>query len=356
MIACSSPSSIPTQFDAIERMPVRTVLVHGQRIAYLDVGAGPPVILIHGFGGSMWQWEYQQHQLSQHFRVLTLDMIGSGLSAKPDIAYTPHELVDFLREFMDVLEIKQASLVGNSLGAGIAIGLALDHPQLVDRLVLISGFPDRVEERLASPLFKRALKTNAPVWLAWIGNWLFGRSLTETVLEEIVYDKTLLTPAVVERSYQNRKRGGYIAPQMAVVKNLPAWENGYAKRLGEIRQQTLIIWGTEDRVFPPTVADDLVRQIPTATLHKISDTGHIPQWEQPTLANHIITEFLTREATSQGEENMPLMNSLACSTRTGAIIDPITLETTVEKAILGVGHSGSSFASVWKSEMAFKFD
>ena len=68
MTACSSPSSIPTQFDAIERIPIHTVLVHDQRIAYLDVGAGPPVILIHGFGGSMWQWEYQQHQLSQHFR------------------------------------------------------------------------------------------------------------------------------------------------------------------------------------------------------------------------------------------------------------------------------------------------
>src|SRR5262249_5244548 len=73
MTACSSPPSIPTQFDAIERMPIHTVLVYNQRIAYLDAGAGSPVILIHGFGGSMWQWEYQQHTLSQHFRVLTLD-------------------------------------------------------------------------------------------------------------------------------------------------------------------------------------------------------------------------------------------------------------------------------------------
>ncbi len=75
------------QFDAIERMPVHTVLVHGQQIAYLDVGSGPPIILIHGFGGSMWQWEYQQHALSQHFRVLTLDLPGAGLSDKPAIDY-----------------------------------------------------------------------------------------------------------------------------------------------------------------------------------------------------------------------------------------------------------------------------
>src|SRR4029077_5682202 len=82
MTACSSPSSIPPQFDAIERMPIHTVLVHDPRIAYLDVAAGPPVILIHGFGGSMWQWEYQQHALAQHFRVLTLDLAGDGLSGK----------------------------------------------------------------------------------------------------------------------------------------------------------------------------------------------------------------------------------------------------------------------------------
>ena len=85
MTACSSPSSIPAQFDAIERMSIQTVLVHDQRIAYLDVGAGPPVILIHGFGGSMWQWEQQQRTLSQHFRVLTLDLPGAGLSDKPEI-------------------------------------------------------------------------------------------------------------------------------------------------------------------------------------------------------------------------------------------------------------------------------
>ena len=104
MTACSSPSSIPPQFDAIERMPIQTVLVHDQRIAYLDVGAGPPVILIHGFGGSMWQWEHQQHALSQHFRVLTLDLPGAGLSDKPEIDYRPDQMLDFFVGFMDAAE------------------------------------------------------------------------------------------------------------------------------------------------------------------------------------------------------------------------------------------------------------
>ncbi|MEK7761422.1 MAG: alpha/beta fold hydrolase, partial [Nitrospirota bacterium] len=116
MVACSSPSPIPAQFDAIERIPIHTVLVHGQQVAYLDVGTGPPVILIHGFGGSMWQWEYQQHALSQHFRVLTLDLPGAGLSDKPEIDYLPDQMLDFFVGFMDAVKIPQATLVGNSMG------------------------------------------------------------------------------------------------------------------------------------------------------------------------------------------------------------------------------------------------
>ncbi|MBI3357149.1 MAG: alpha/beta fold hydrolase, partial [Nitrospirae bacterium] len=134
MTACSSPSSIPAQFDAIERIPIQTVLVLGQRIAFLDVGTGPSVILIHGFGGSMWQWEHQQHALSQHFRVLTLDLPGSGFSDKPEIEYRPDQMLDFCVGFMDAVQIPQATLVGNSMGAGLAIGMALEHPTRVAKL------------------------------------------------------------------------------------------------------------------------------------------------------------------------------------------------------------------------------
>ena len=186
--ACSSPPSIPTKFDAIERMSIQTVLVHDQRIAYLDVGTGPPVILIHGFGGSMWQWEYQQHALSQHFRVITLDLPGSGLSDKPEIDYRPDQMLDYFVGFMDGVKIPQATLVGNSMGAGLAIGMALAHPSRVDKLVLIDGLPQQVMTKLTSPSVRRALETSAPSWLVSFGNMLFGGLMTESVLKEIVHD------------------------------------------------------------------------------------------------------------------------------------------------------------------------
>ncbi|MBI4402415.1 MAG: alpha/beta fold hydrolase [Nitrospirae bacterium] len=290
--ACATSPQIPPWFDSIQRLPVRTVLVQGHRIAYLDTGDGPPIILVHGFGGSIWQWEYQQGPLSATHRVVTLDLLGSGWSAKPDIAYTPTELLEFFRGFMDELGIRRASLVGNSMGAGVVIGMALAYPDRVDRVVLISGLPDHVREKLTSPIIKRALDTWAPVWLVSLGNWLLGRGPTEEVLNELVHDRSLLTPAVIERSYRNRKHPGFIPPLMTLGKNLPLWEEGFAKRLGEIRLPTLILWGAEDRVFPPQVGRALHATIVGSKFSLIPESGHIPQWERPEAVNPILLEFL----------------------------------------------------------------
>ncbi|MBM4125248.1 MAG: alpha/beta fold hydrolase [Nitrospira sp.] len=290
--SCMTAPDVPPWFDSFQRLPIKTVSVGGHRIAYLDEGAGPPVILIHGFAGSMWQWEYQQAALSSSHRLITLDLLGSGLSDKPDLAYTPTDLVAFFKDFMDTLGIDRASLVGNSLGAGLAIGMALTYPERVDRLILIGGFPDRVGEKLTSPLMQRAIDTSAPIWLIRLGNWLAGRGATQSVLQELVYDRARLTQAVIERSYRNRTQGGFIAPVMAVARNLPLWEEGFATRLGAISRPTLIVWGAEDRVFPPQVGRDLQASITGSTFLLIPEAGHMPQWERPDKVNPAVLKFL----------------------------------------------------------------
>jgi pimeloyl-ACP methyl ester carboxylesterase len=294
MTACSSPPPIPPYFEAFERIPIHTVEVNGEHVAYLDIGQGQPVILIHGFGGSMWQWEHQQQPLSAEFRLITPDLIGSGLSTKPEIEYRPEQMLDYFIGFMDALRIRQVALVGNSMGAGLAIGMALTYPDRVSQLVLIDGLPANVRERLTSPSIKRALDTAAPSWLASFGNWLFGGVMIESVLKEIVHDPTLLTPAVIERSNRNRQRPGIMRPLMTVRDTLPLWESGFAKRIGEIRHPTLILWGEEDRVFPLPAGEDLQRTIKGSALVRIPKAGHIPQWERPDLANRAMIEFLRR--------------------------------------------------------------
>jgi pimeloyl-ACP methyl ester carboxylesterase len=290
--ACSSSPPVSPYFESFERIPVKTVTVHNQRIAYLDVGTGPPVILIHGFGGSMWQWEHQQHALAQDFRVLTLDLPGSGLSDKPDIEYRPDQLVRFFVGFMDAANIPEATLVGNSMGAGLAIGMALEHPTRVSKLVLIGGLPQQILLKLTSPSIKRALESRAPSWVVSFGNWLFGGLMTESILRELVYDPSLLTPAVIERSNRNRRRPGILRPIMAARNALPLWETGFATRLHSLTHSTMIIWGAQDRVFPPSVGEELHRTIPGSQLLTIPDAGHLPQWEQPDLVNSILIAYI----------------------------------------------------------------
>ena len=125
-----------------------------------------------------------------------------------------------------------------------------------------------------------------------LGNWLFGSSATEQVLREIVHDHTLLTPAVMERSKQNRKRPGLLRPLMSLRDHLPRWERECAPRLPTITHPTLILWGKEDRVFPPHVGQQMHTLIPHSTLHVIPSAGHIPQWERPQQVNRLLLTFL----------------------------------------------------------------
>ena len=267
-------------------------MVNGHRVAYLDSGQGPAVILVHGLGGSLWQWEYQQTPLSETHRLITLDLLGAGYSDKPDIDYTPEVMLEFFRGFLDAIGIQRASLVGNSMGGGIVIAMALTYPDLVDRLVLIDGLPDHVRDRTASPLLRQTIDTKLPVWLIKFGSFFAGRGATHKILKEIVYDPELLTPAVLDRSTRNRSAGSIIGPVFSLARNLPLWEEGFAKRLAEIRHRTLIIWGEEDRLFPPQAGRDLNAIIPGSKLALIPHAAHIPMWEQPQVVNPFLLQFL----------------------------------------------------------------
>jgi pimeloyl-ACP methyl ester carboxylesterase len=224
--------------------------------------------------------------------VITPDLVGAGLSDKPEINYRPDQLLAFLVGFMDALQIARADVVGNSMGAGLAIGMALNHPTRVSNLVLIDGFPAHVMDHLTSPTLRRALETSAPSWVVSLGNWLFGWTMTESILREFIYDPALITPAVLDRSNRNRQRPGQFRPLLTVGKNLPIWEEQFAPRLGKITQRTLIVWGEEDHVFPIQVGETLNQTISGSILLRIPQAGHIPQWEQPDLVNSELMRFL----------------------------------------------------------------
>ena len=295
IISChSTPNPHPPLLETIHRSSPQFIEVDGNNIAYIEDGKGDPIVLIHGFGGSIWNWEHQYHGLSDSYHVIVLDILGSGMSDKPDIPYTPRRLVEFFKGFLDSLNVHRATLIGNSMGAGLAMAMALTVPDRVKSLVLISGFPPDPRASVASPHYQQFIDRRPPLWLAKFGNWISGRWATKTLLEEIIHDQTLITPLVVERSYQNRQRSDFLPPLYSLMDNIEQWNEEFGSRLHQIQQPTLIIWGAEDQVFPPSVGQELQHHLPHATLQVIPNAGHIPQWEQPSHVNTLISEFLSQ--------------------------------------------------------------
>jgi len=286
------PHRTPVFLETIDRLPIQFVEVEGHRIAYVDHGQGDPIVFIHGFGGSMWQWEHQYFHFTAQSRVVILDFLGSGLSDKPKLSYTPQLLVDFFHAFLDALHIKCVTLVGNSMGAGLCMAMAMTSPHRVKKLVLISGFPPDPKKSVASPTYQWVLTRRPPLWMAQMTNRLGGRWATESILKEIVHNPTLITPLIIERSFQNRQTAAFLAPLYSCLENMALWQQNFGSRITEIHHPTLIVWGAQDQVFPVTVGQDLHTLLPESTFQIISECGHIPQWEQPSQVNARIGEFL----------------------------------------------------------------
>ncbi len=291
MMGCAPKPFKPDLTHTYNRIQPKAIEVDGHQLVYTVTGDGPPVILLHGFGAQGWMWEYQQETLAKHFTVYTLDLLGHGYSDRPHIAYTPDLFIDSVKGFMSALEMTRATLIGNSLGAGVAMGMALNYPHLADKLVLIGGFPQGVSEKAAMMAYRVFLRFE-PVFLLRIGFHLSGKALLRLTLEKLVVDKSLITDAVIDRAYRFRTFSGSAHALFSSRNNIRRWEEHYAPRIPEITAPTLVMWGMDDPLFPLAVGEELHQQIPNSEFQVIKDAGHLAMWEKPQETNAAILKFL----------------------------------------------------------------
>jgi len=278
-------------FPPFDRYPPQFVSVNRHRTGYIRHGQGPPAVLLHGYAGAIWNWERQIEPLGERFTLFIPDVIGQGLSDKPRVAYTPAFYAGWLRGFLDAVGVARAPLVGHSMGAGLALGLALADPARVDRLVLISGFPRGLFDHIENSQLRRLHRFGSR-WLFGLGYRLLGRRIFRRLLGGLVVDRSLLTAAVIERAYRLRKDYGKAQPLWSSLEHVADWENDYAPRLGAVRCPVQIIWGQQDRFISLAAGEDLQHTIPGSRLAVIPDAGHLPMWERPDEVNRLITDFL----------------------------------------------------------------
>ena len=255
-------------------------------------GRGEPILMLHGFGASMYTWRFVAPALARTHRVITVDLKGAGRSDKPfDDKYRVLDQVVLLRRLIDLRGLTDLTLVGHSLGGGVALALALDlnetHPGALKQLILL----DSIAYKQRLPLFIQVLQ--APV-LAQIGMYAI---LPEIESYEGLYaayhDPSKITlDAVRAYALPLYEPGGRYALLKTAEEIIPANLSALIARYQTILQPAQLIWCDEDPIVPLWVGRKLARNLPDARLSVLRSCGHAPQEELPLQTLTLMRKFL----------------------------------------------------------------
>ena len=287
----SIPLVRPNRIDWNLSLSPQTVEIKDHTVFYVVKGEGEPLLLIHGYGAGFWVWEKQIELLSQSYRVYALDLLGHGYSDKPKVEYTPETYIHFLRDFMDGVGIERATLIGNSMGGGIAWAVAALFPERVKRLVLINCVPPDVLDKVSNDSFRTLVAVKDIPLLSYLIFASRNKNSIKEILKECVSDPRLITSEILNRQYEISRIKGTTWVLYSTLRN--AKDTSKMKDyLSWIRHPTLLIWGDKDLIFPLPVGESLHQAIKDSRLEIIKKSGHIPMWETPEAVNQAILDFL----------------------------------------------------------------
>ncbi len=267
----------------------------GVRTRCLEAGSGPPLVLLHGTGGHAESWIRNVLPLAAHFHVYAIDMVGHGFSDKPDLAYTPRDYAAHVRAFLDAVGVARAHLTGESLGGWVALWLALEHPERIDRLILntAAGLKLSAAQQIVPP----ARAEMARLTRAAIENPTY-----ETVrarLEWLVKDPAQITDELVAvrlRIYQDpatrRVMPRILAGAALGGDDQPNPQVITPDHLRRVPHPTLILWTSDNPGTTWQEAEGAAALLPQGHFRLLRDCAHWPQYEQAEAYNAITVRFL----------------------------------------------------------------
>ncbi len=261
--------------------------VAGHRLRYVRAGHGPAVVLVHGFGSSLYTWKDQIPGLATDHEVVALDLPGFGLSDRPaDLSI--EDLPRAVAGLMDRLEIPRAALVGSSMGGATAAIVAGRRPQRVSALVLVdaAGFRMRPEQR---PRFVRIAMSPLGGMLTRLpGQRLF----VELALRDVLREPRLLTRERVAEYLQAAGQPGSAASARSLGVSMAGRYEAVQDALPLVRAPTLVVWGGDDDWIPVADAERFRAAIAGARSVTIAGCGHLPQEQRPQELLRLLREFL----------------------------------------------------------------
>lgn len=245
-------------------------------IHYEVSGNGPALLLIHGLGSCLLDWEHQVAAFSPTHTVITSDHRGHGDSSRPPGPYSIGQFAQDQLALLKHLKIERADVVGLSLGGAVAFQLALDAPELVRRLVIVNSFPEFILRTFAQRFF--IWQRTAMIKL------LSFKTMGKLVAKKMFPGQPQAQNTFIERYVRNQR-----APYLASLNALFGWSA--MPRARELRCPILMIAAEQDYT-PPSVKQEYVDKLPNAKLAVIPDARHATPMERPEAFNRVLKEFL----------------------------------------------------------------
>lgn len=270
--------------EASDRVDLRSL--PGVQLHVRDSGprTAPVLLLIHGFGASLHTWEPWAETLSEHYRVIRIDLPGSGLSPPdPSGLYTDARTEQLVLALLDQLQVAQLTLIGHSIGGRIAWRMAANHPERITRLVLIA--PDG----FASPGFEYGKAPEVPASLKLMTQVL-PRPMLRMSLAPAYADPEALSDRLTDRYYDLMRAPGVRSALLARMEQTVLTDPRPALR--RIDAPTLLLWGEQDAMIPFSNSADYLAALPHAKLVALPGIGHLPQEEQPARGLAALQAFL----------------------------------------------------------------
>lgn len=276
-----------------------TGVVDGHRLHYITAGdpGDPPLLLLHGgiIDAAHVSWGAVIEPLARDFRVLALDLLGYGRSDKPDVTYALATHVEVVSAVLDTLGLDSPALAGISMGGGTAIGVALDRPDTVDRLVAIDSYGlgrELANGRLTYLLSKQGLTNKAALALM-----RRSRGFAKASLGNIVHDTDALSAEAVDAVWEETKRPG-VGKAFRSFRAHEVTSGGYrtdfTDRLDGLDVPTLLLHGEYDEVFPHRWSERAAARLPDGDVRLLDDCAHWAPRERPAAVVDAIRDYCLR--------------------------------------------------------------
>ena len=264
-----------------------TIQANGINIYHEIHGQGNPLVLIAGIGYDHWMWHKMASGLAKHFQVVLFDNRGIGKTDKPPGPYTAELLAADTAALLEALGAVPAAVFGHSMGGFIAQALALNNPDVVDRLILSAtnfGGPRHI------PTTPQALAVLMDVTTDPVTR--FKNGLVVSTAPGFAEKHPEIISAWLAYRAQNPIQPESYQAQLAIGLGLYAEESCFEHRLKAIQARTLILFGEHDNVVPPENAHLLAAQIANSQIHILPGAGHFFPLEAPAAANEVVIRFL----------------------------------------------------------------